>query len=179
MHRKPLLQQLIAYEQAWPAEADTARRLIGFVEAHAECFERHLQPGHVTGSAWVVNPAQTHVLLTHHRKLGKWLQLGGHADGNPDMLDAALREVQEESGLKAFRPVSRNIFDIDIHLIPERKNESAHHHYDIRYAVQAVGSEAYVVSDESHDLAWVEIQTLQQVTGEESMLRMAKKWLAR
>ena len=179
MHRNNLLQKLKTYRTVWPDEQATAQRLICFVEEHADCFERSLAIGHITGSAWVVNQTGTHALLTHHKKLGKWLQLGGHADGDSDILRAALREVQEESGLAAFEPISPEIFDIDIHLIPERKGEPAHNHHDIRFAVRAVGSDEYVVSDESHDLAWVEIQSIEHVTNEVSILRMAEKWLAR
>jgi 8-oxo-dGTP pyrophosphatase MutT (NUDIX family) len=178
MHRNDLLQKLAAYQTQWDSEADTACRLIDFISAHPDCFERHLEIGHVTGSAWVVNAAGTHVLLTHHKKLDKWLQLGGHADGNSDILDAAMREAVEESGITTLRPVSTEIFDIDIHLIPERKTEPAHHHHDIRFAFQTLETEDYVVSDESHDLAWVEIQCLEDYTNETSMLRMAEKWIS-
>ena len=179
MHRNDLLEKLTTYHATWPDEQTTAQRLTDFVKQHSDCFERSLAIGHVTGSAWVVNQAETHVLLTHHKKLDKWLQLGGHADGDSDILRAALREVQEESGLTAFETVSPKIFDIDIHLIPARKSDPAHHHHDIRFAVRAVGSDEYIVSDESHDLAWVEIQNLEPFTAEPSMLRMAGKWLAR
>ena len=151
-------------------------RLIDFVTTYPSCFERSLKVGHVTGSAWVVNLAGTHVLLTHHRKLDKWLQLGGHADGDSDLLRVAQREVQEESSLERVVPLSRTIFDIDIHLIPERGSDPAHYHYDIRYAMHSLGREDYVVSDESHDLSWIEIKNLQCVTNEPSMLRMASKW---
>ena len=176
MHRKDLLQKLAAYQIRCPKEQTTAHQLVEFVAAHTDCFERSLSVGHITGSAWVVNRAGTHVLLTHHKKLNQWFQLGGHADGDSNILRVALQEVQEESGLAAFAPVSGEIFDIDIHLIPKRKNEPAHHHHDIRFAVQATGSEDYVVSDESHNLAWVEIENLARFTTEASMLRMAEKW---
>ena len=178
MHRKPLLQLLRTYRKNWPAETKMADRLIDFVEANRDCFERSLAIGHVTGSAWIVNPAGTHVLLTHHRKLDMWLQLGGHADGNSDILDAAMREAHEESGLESIAAVSPLIFDIDIHLIPAGKSELAHYHHDIRFALQATGTQDYIVSDESHDLAWVNIERLAEVTTEESMLRMAHKWIS-
>jgi 8-oxo-dGTP pyrophosphatase MutT (NUDIX family) len=176
MHRESILQQLNDYHSRWPGEATAVQQLIQFVASHAACFERTLQIGHVTGSAWVVNQAGTHVLLTHHRKLNKWLQLGGHADGDPDMLQVAQREAQEESGLEQIVPLDLGIFDIDIHLIPERGTEPAHYHYDIRYAMQALSGDDYVVSDESHDLSWVEIKQLGRFTDEVSMLRMAVKW---
>ncbi|RVU86440.1 NUDIX domain-containing protein [Leucothrix sargassi] len=177
MHRQPLLQLLADYRVRYPSEAATVERLQQFVTDNADCFERHLLIGHVTGSAWVVNQAGTHTLLTHHKKLDRWLQLGGHADGESDILKAALKEVDEESGLATFEPVSDALFDIDIHAIPARGAEPEHFHYDVRFAVKAVGSDDYSVSDESHDLQWVDITKLDAYTDEPSMLRMAEKWL--
>ncbi|VGO17187.1 hypothetical protein PDESU_05782 [Pontiella desulfatans] len=179
MHRNDLLSKLCNYREHWPDEATMTDRLISFVERHTDCFERSLSVGHITGSAWLVNKAGTHVLLTHHRKLNAWLQLGGHADGNTDILDAALQEAREESGLPDLEPISTDIFDIDIHLIPARKNEPEHDHHDIRFAFRCTGSEEYAVSNESHDLAWGTINHLDEYTTDESMLRMARKWLNR
>ncbi len=178
MHREDVIQQLRTYEEKWADEASTVQRFVDFISSHAECFERTLPVGHVTGSAWVVNAAGTHVLLTHHRKLNRWLQLGGHADGDSDVLRVALREVLEESGLDDVVPVSIEIFDIDVHPIPARGTEPLHDHYDIRYAMQARGDEAYTVSEESHDLDWIAVESLGSVTQEESMLRMAEKWVS-
>jgi 8-oxo-dGTP pyrophosphatase MutT (NUDIX family) len=178
MHRKPLLFQLENYLNLYPDESAMIERYVSFVRSHENCFERALSIGHVTGSAWVVNQAGTHTLLTHHKKLNKWLQLGGHADGDANVLRVAKREVAEESGLVDVVQVGEGIFDVDIHVIPARKNEAEHNHYDVRYALQVVGDEEYVVSDESHDLDWIAIDCLAQRTTEESMLRMAQKWLA-
>ena len=81
-----ILRMIDAYRARYPDEADAAR-LRRFIEAQPRCFERDcFDDGHITGSAWVVDPAGSRVLLTHHRKLGKWLQLGGHSDGEPDTL---------------------------------------------------------------------------------------------
>ena len=178
MKRQPILQLLNQYLTKHPEEVEIITRFKDFVEAYPDCFERSLQVGHVTGSAWVVNEAGTHVLLTHHKKLNKWFQLGGHADGETDILKAALTEVDEESGLAAFEPISTAIFDIDIHAIPARGDEPEHYHYDVRFVVGAIGSDEYVVSEESLDLSWVEIENLAEYTQEESMLRMSRKWLA-
>jgi 8-oxo-dGTP pyrophosphatase MutT (NUDIX family) len=176
MHRKDLLDQLEAYCLHWPAEEAVVTRFTEFIETHPDCFERSLKVGHITGSAWIVNKPGTHVLLTHHRKLDAWLQLGGHADGNHNIREVALQEAREESGLDEFRMVLDGIFDIDAHLIPERKGEHAHIHYDIRYAFETCHLSDYTVSDESHDLAWVELARLEEYTTEESMRRMARKW---
>ena len=178
MHRIDILQQLNDYQARWTQESATVQRFIDYITASADCFHRELKVGHVTGSAWLVNRQGTHVLLTHHRKLNRWLQLGGHADGDSDVLRVARREVEEESGLVAIEPIFPHIYDIDVHEIPERIDEPAHNHWDIRYALRATESESYIVSDESHDLAWIEITSLTSVTSDESVLRMARKWVA-
>ncbi len=177
MHRNNLIQQLQEYQTRWPDESDLAQRFIGFLSAHEDCFERELQTGHVTGSAWLVNRAGTHILLTHHKKLNIWVQLGGHADGDSDLLRVSMREAEEESGLSGIVPVSKQIFDIDAHAIPRRGDFPEHIHWDIRYALRATESEDYVVSEESHDLKWGEIATLQDFTQEATLLRMASKWV--
>ena len=176
MHRKLLLDQLSDYQAAHTGEAETVERFIRFVASQPECFERSLAIGHITGSAWIVTPDGSEVLLTHHRKLDRWLQLGGHADGDPDVVAVALKEAREESGLEDFELVGDGIFDLDIHPIPARKNEPEHLHYDVRYVFRATGQTDFTVSEESHDLRWVPIDEVQTLTTEESMLRMVRKW---
>lgn len=179
MHRQQLLDLIRRYDLAWAEENSvTTARFRRFVAEHSDCFERSLAIGHVTGSAWIVDASGERVLLTHHRKLDKWLQLGGHADGNPDVFSVALREAVEESGLAEdeFEPVSTGIFDLDIHTIPARRDEPEHEHFDVRIALRHTGEGIFEVSEESHDLAWVPIRELQNYTSEESMLRMGRKW---
>jgi 8-oxo-dGTP pyrophosphatase MutT (NUDIX family) len=177
MHREPLLVLLADYGRRFPTEAPGVERFRAFVDANERCFERDLWAGHVTGSAWVVDGARNAVLLTHHRKLGRWLQLGGHSDGVPDPLAVALTEAREESGL-AVAALSPLVFDLDIHEIPARKQDPAHHHFDVRFALTVTDGETFRVSRESLDLAWVPIARLADYTDEESMLRMARKWPA-
>ena len=179
MHRTPLLHALAQYQKDYPDETPLIERFASFVRQHTDCFERSLLIGHVTGSAWVVNEPGTHVLLTHHRKLNMWIQLGGHADGDADARRVARREAEEESGLTQLGPVGEGIFDVDIHDIPARRDEPAHQHYDVRYAFRAAGSERFTVTEESHDLAWIPIDELSAYTDETSMHRMAQKWLRR
>jgi 8-oxo-dGTP pyrophosphatase MutT (NUDIX family) len=135
--------------------------------------------GHFTGSAWLLSSDGERVLLTLHRKLGRWLQLGGHADGDRDLARVALREATEESGL-AELTVERAIFDLDRHLIPAHAPEPAHHHYDVRYVVRAAGDERYAISDESIDLRWWPIDEIIRTDSmDPSLKRMARKWLER
>ena len=179
MHRQPLLEQLAAYRESHPSELETIESFIAFVERCPDCFERSLLEGHITGSAWIVEPEGSRVLLTHHRKLDCWLQLGWHADGEADVLAVAMKEACEESGLTDFEVADAAIFDLDIHRIPERKGVPEHWHYDIRYVLRATGSTAYTVSEESHDLRWVTLDELPALTTDESMLRMREKWRAK
>ncbi len=178
MHRDPLLSQILRYASRYPDETSISRRFITFIQKNPDCFKRELTSGHITGSAWIVDGDRKQVLLTHHRKLNKWLQLGGHADGETDVLSVALREGYEESGLNQLIPFQHEIFDLDIHLIPKYKNTEAHYHFDVRFALKADSSEQFKVSEESHDLSWIKINALEEVTTETSMIRMKKKWLA-
>lgn len=127
--------------------------------------------GHVTGSAFVLSPERDAVLLTHHRKLDRWLHLGGHCDGLRDAATTALREAQEESGIAAIIQLRPEVFDVDIHEIPANAREPAHLHYDIRYLFRAE-TRAFTLSDESLALAWVPLDRLETYSTEPSLLRM-------
>lgn len=175
MHRRPLLDLLAHYRPYDRDEHAMYDRLCRFVEQEPRCFERSLATGHITGSAWIVDHARTHVLLTHHRKLDRWLQLGGHADGETDILNVALREAREESGLEEVTPLSNGIFDIDVHVIPAREAEPEHLHFDVRWLLEADRNPSLVVSSESKDLAWVDLNELHHLSTDRSMLRMAEK----
>ncbi|MAS96577.1 MAG: NUDIX hydrolase [Verrucomicrobiales bacterium] len=179
MHRQPLLEMIERYAEAHPGERDTADRVHDFVSRYSDCFERSLKVGHITGSAWIIDRTGTKTLLTHHRKLGIWLQPGGHADGNSNVLEVAMQECLEETGLTSIEPVSVEIFDMDVHGIPARKDEPSHFHYDVRFLIQQKGDEDYVISPESHDLAWVSMEELESYTIEWSMRRMRNKALSR
>jgi 8-oxo-dGTP pyrophosphatase MutT (NUDIX family) len=172
-----LAGQLADYRQRHPGEEAVVDRFFELIGSRADCFERSCLPGHVTGSAWLIDAGGAEVLLTHHRKLDLWVQLGGHSDGDPDTCSVARREAEEESGLEV-ELLLPGIFDLDIHTIPARRGEPAHLHFDVRYAFVSRSGRNYRVSDESHDLAWVPITDVHRFTGEASMLRMARKWLA-
>jgi len=143
----------------------------------APCFERTHLPGHITGSAWIVNPERTQSLLVHHAKLNKWVQPGGHADGDENILRVAMREAEEETGLKNLTLVTRVPFDVDIHVIPQRPDFPEHFHYDIRFLFEASLEEPILVSEESHDVKWILLHTLENFNRERSVLRMRDKLL--
>jgi 8-oxo-dGTP pyrophosphatase MutT (NUDIX family) len=175
MHRRSLISLLEAYTPSDATDAAARIRILHFVRSHDDCFERSLLEGHVTGSAWIVNASRTRCLLTHHRKLDRWLQLGGHADGQTDALEVAMREAREESGLTSLRPVSDAIFDCDVHPIPGRTSEPEHFHYDVRFLLEADDAEPLVLSEESKELAWVALADVASLESDESVMRMVAK----
>jgi len=183
MARRPLLTLLEAFLARHPEDRKRVETVTRFVRAHPDCFERSCLPGHVTGSAWIVSPDRRAVLLTHHRKLDRWLQLGGHADGDPDVLAVALREAREESGLEVLQRLpgagGRIPLDVDVHEIPARGVEPAHLHHDVRFLLTASAREPLRVSQESHELRWVPWEEVERLTQEESILRMQRRARAR
>lgn len=170
---------LARYRARWPDEGAVVDQFHALLDDADNPFMRARLAGHFTGSAWLVDRGGSRVLLTHHRKLGRWLQLGGHADGDRDLARVALREAEEESGLAGLI-MEAEVFDLDRHWIPERREVPGHWHYDVRHVVRASGDEAFVVSRESLDLAWCAIESIAQDDGADASLRrMARKWLQR
>jgi 8-oxo-dGTP pyrophosphatase MutT (NUDIX family) len=129
----------------------------------------------VTASAWIVDETRTRALLLHHRKLGRWLQPGGHVDGDPDVRAAALREAKEETGLCSLRPAGGDIYDLDVHAIPARGSEPAHEHYDVRFAFTADPDEPIRANAESHEVRWIPLEDLNSFEIDESVRRLAAK----
>jgi 8-oxo-dGTP pyrophosphatase MutT (NUDIX family) len=185
MHRRHLLDMLDIYRQLFPAEADVADRIGELVQTHTDCFERSCRPGHITGAAWILSADRRRSLLTHHRKLDRWLQLGGHADGEWLVENVALREAREESGMTHFEfvPIDGAILplDLDVHNIPARYDaaghmtEGPHEHHDVRFLLIAQSGQEIRVSEESHDVAWFTADELLDLTTDESVLRMLRK----
>jgi len=173
------VQALLAGTGASAAPSETTCLFREFAGAHADCCERTCVPGHFTGSAWLVSADGERALLLHHRKLGIWVQPGGHADGDGDLAAVALREAQEETGLPGLR-IEGGVFDLDRHAIPARGADPEHYHYDVRFVVRAGESEEFVVNEESHALAWRAMHDIAaDAHADESVRRMARKWLGK
>lgn len=175
VHRRVLLDLLAAHRSADVDERAALSAIGDFVRTHPDCFERTLLEGHVTGSAWVVSDDGAAVVLLHHAKLSRWVQPGGHADGDPDIARVALREAREETALRSLRPKGSRIFDVDVHAIPARSAEPAHWHYDVRFLFQADRDELPAPSDESHDARWLSLDDAGRLAAEESIRRMLRK----
>ena len=180
MHRQPLLTLLRQHTPADANEQAMTQATTAFVEANPDCFERSLLIGHVTGSAWIVGSVvdstdSQQTVLIHHRKLDRWFQPGGHADGDPDVAAVALREAQEEAGLMSLRLVTPAIFDVDVHPIPARGDVPEHLHYDIRFLLEADPAEPFGFTDEVNDIRWFSLDEAARYAGSESISRMIRK----
>ena len=188
MQREYVLRILQLSAARQPAQALVAERIAALVRAQERCFFRDCMPGHITGSAFIVDHTGERFLLHHHKKLDRWLQFGGHADGEADPLAVAQREALEESGLAGLEVLAETVLcegaslalpaDLDVHVIPARGAEPEHEHHDIRYAFRAPLHAEVAISDESLALRWFPVAQLEQVIHEEGLLRLARKALA-
>jgi 8-oxo-dGTP pyrophosphatase MutT (NUDIX family) len=175
--RRELIKALQSYSTPFAEEENFIAQFLWLLEDE-RCYHRDHLPGHITGSAFILDESRNFTLLTHHAKLNKWLQPGGHADGDENIFNVALREAKEETGLKDFVPQGSGLFDIDIHVIPERKDFPEHLHYDVRILLYASREENYTISEESNDLAWVSLTDVNPITKNDSLFRMVKKVLS-
>jgi 8-oxo-dGTP pyrophosphatase MutT (NUDIX family) len=171
-----LLHELQQYEPADALEAGHLRSLINLLTRPSDTFVRdHFEPGHVTASLFIVDPSKRALLLHHHRRLGRWLQMGGHVEAGEDPAAAALREGEEESGLSDLELLP-GIFDIDVHLIPAGKGEPDHRHFDIRYVARTLTPERITIDrNESNELAWVPLSEAVAMMNEEASARVVRK----
>lgn len=155
-----LLAELHRYDASDDAEERHRAAMVGLL-AEPDAFSRaHFAPGHFTASCYVVDGGGR-LLLHHHRRLDRWLQMGGHVEGDESPELTALREGEEESGLRDLTLAADGIFDLDIHGIPAAPRgdglaEPGHDHYDVRYVARTASPDAIALDRaESNDLAWV------------------------
>lgn len=155
---------------------DTRARMRELLETRPAPLVRGERPGHLTGSAFVVDATAQRTLMLLHTKLQIWVQPGGHADGNANLAAVALREAEEETGIEglAIRPVA---IDLDIHAV-DPPAEDAHDHYDVRFLVVAPDGATVVGNHESQDLRWVTADELPALGVDDGLLRMADRGFA-
>lgn len=175
MNRELLLKKLNLYQTEWEEEKEMHGKMVEFLQREPNAYHRSCLEGHMTASAWILNETNDSVLLLHHAKLNKWLQPGGHADGDENLAGVALKEAEEETGLKSVRLSSDDIYDIDIHKIPARKQDPEHFHFDVRFLLKADINEPLIQNEESNALKWIPLENIREFTEEHSVLRMLYK----
>lgn len=170
-----LIEQLRAYTPVDALEAEHHRAIIGLLTNTHEPFSRHsFDPGHITASCFIVDGDR--LLLHRHRRLGRWLQMGGHVEGEETPQDAALREGAEESGLNDLAFLCDGVFDVDVHAIPAGKGEPDHRHFDVRFLAHTAHPGSISIDpSESDDLAWVPLDAAAALMNEEASSRVVRK----
>ncbi|MCB9741008.1 MAG: NUDIX hydrolase [Alphaproteobacteria bacterium] len=168
---------LRALEPADAREADFKARMLALYEQGGDPFSRdHFVPGHFTASAFVVSPERDGVLLIHHRKLGLWLQPGGHFDPEDEsVLSAARREIAEETGLRDLPLAVEGLLDVDIHEIPPLKADPAHLHLDLRFAFQAQSRDFQADLAEVKGARWFDFDEVSYAWSDASVMRAVGK----
>lgn len=176
MDKLQLIKAFRLYRTKYEEEAFFIPRFKSLITNFSNCYDRSLLSGHITASAWVVDNHGASALLLNHKKLKRWLQPGGHADGDENILAVAIREVKEETGLDKIKLIEKNIFDIDIHLIPSSNNVTAHFHYDIRFLMVVDKMASITINYESNDFTWIPLEKVKDYTlNNKSINRMVLK----
>ena len=162
-----------SYDKSWDYDyqKDCLLKMMKLMAEHTDYLHRSNHFAHFTASALVVSEDEKSVVLLHHKKLNKWLQPGGHADGEEDLTEVALKEVREETGLKDLEVKKDEngeafVFDLDIHEIPARKTDPDHYHYDVRFLIKVTGDHTLVQNHESNELKWLELSEARKLTDE-------------
>lgn len=170
---------LAAYAPADDRERAFRDRMLSLCDATEPFSRTAFTPGHFTASAFVLSPDRRRLLVVFHRKLGRWLQPGGHIEPtDASILDAARREVEEETGVRGTIAADERVFDIDIHDIPARRDEAAHEHFDLRVLLFAPEI-AVVANDEVEAVRWADLAEIPSLGTDESVLRAVRKLQAR
>ena len=166
----------LAIDTAVDPDPDHHVHMLGFLATHPDALLRSCAEGHLTGSALVVDSEAAHFLLLHHRKIGRWLQPGGHADGDANLAAVALREATEETGIEGLR-VAVPAIDLDVHVI-DSGDEPRHLHFDVRHLVVAPPGARVSGNHESHELRWVQPRDLEDYAPDESLRRLVRVGMA-
>lgn len=176
MRRESTASFLDRYAPVHASEASDLAAMKALLAKDADVFTRsHFDPGHFTASAFVLAPEGDAILLVKHPKLGRWLQPGGHVEPeDTDLACAALREAREETGLDDLEQLGDGIFDVDVHVIPARKDEPEHRHFDVRFAFRAT-TRVLTLEEGITGAKWVPLTDVTAENSDASVARAAAK----
>lgn len=166
-----IIEALKRFSPCNEQEAADKKNLLHYLEQFPDVFYRENEAMHMTASAWVVNPDRSRVLMVYHNIYDSWSWLGGHADGNQNLLEVAVREVREESGIREVHPVSEDIFSVEILTVDGHwkrgKYVSSHLHLNVTYLLEADDRQALAVKpDENSGVQWFPLEKAPEASSE-------------
>lgn len=169
----PLREEITAYRPCNAQEAQDKTLILSFLDSHPDAFSRSNRVAHMTASAWVTNRDRTKVLMVYHRLYHSWAWCGGHADGEEDLLQVALKECREETGLTNVRPIDGRIASLECLTVDGHKKRgeyvSSHLHLNVTYLLEADEEEPLrVCEEENSGVAWF--------TPEEALAASTEPW---
>ena len=167
-------QQLEQYKPYNAQEEKDQEIILRYMDTFDNLFTRENEFAHFTASAWLINGDHTKVLMAYHNIYDSWSWVGGHADGDMDLLQVAIKEAKEETGLEAVRPVSQEIYSIEILGVPAHvkkgKHVTTHVHLNVTYLLEASESDlTHIKPDENSDIGWFELEKAVEVSTEPEM----------
>ena len=173
MDRQELMESIRAYQPFNEQEEMDKSLILNWIETQDDAFSRDNTVAHMTASAWVVNKDRSRVLMAYHNIYDSWSWLGGHADGETDLLAVAIREVKEEAGIRHVQPVSKEIFSLESLTVDGHVKRgcyvSSHLHLNVTYLLEADSEEAVAIkADENSGVAWF--------TPEEALVKSTESW---
>ncbi|MDO5291812.1 MAG: NUDIX hydrolase [bacterium] len=165
----------------WNEQEKKEKELIGsYMDQFDNIFDRENEMVHMTASSWLVNKERTKVLMIYHNIYNSWAWTGGHADGDQDLLNVAMKEAQEETGLIHVTPVTEDIFSLEIlgvngH-VKKGKFVGTHMHLNVTYLLEAnEAEELRVKPDENSGVKWVGLQEAVELSTEPYMKEIYQK----
>ena len=169
-----LIDEIKSYRSSCEQEERDRAVILDFLAAHDDAFLRTNLVAHMTASAWVVNPARDRVLMVYHRLYDSWAWTGGHADGETDLLSVALRECREETGVLHVRPVTEEIYSLEIMTVEGHEKRGqyvpSHLHLNLTYLLEADERDALQVCEaENSGVRWFSL--------EESLTAPSEPWM--
>ena len=173
MNRFELISQIKKYKAFNEQEEKDKYLLLEWIMDNEDAFSRENKIAHITATGWVVNKDRSKVLMVYHNIYNSWSWLGGHADGETDLLSVAIREVKEEAGISNVLPVSEDIFSLESLTVDGHwkngKYVSSHLHFNVTYLLEADSEEAVSIkADENSGVAWF--------APEEALAKSAEPW---
>lgn len=175
-----LINALHRYLPDCEQEIQDKRMMLHYVRQHEDILMRTNETVHFTASPWIVNPARTHVLMVHHNIYNSWSWVGGHADGNADLLSVALKEAREETGLHSMRAVSDEIFSIEILPVIAHFKRGRyvvpHLHLNATFLIEADDRQSiHIKPDENSAIAWFPLHQAVEISPEPAMKVIYRK----